>query len=102
MNTAQLNASNHHDQPRKFSLRMPRIVAVSAALGLACAAGAATATSAVAATPAPHGGTKAAAARPIQAHHHDERGQFGRHGGLRGGDYGDDDDCEGLIVLLCV
>ena len=47
---------------KKKSFRIPRLVAVSAALGLACAAGAATATSAVAATPATQVVTKAAPA----------------------------------------
>ncbi|WP_369386699.1 hypothetical protein AB5J72_03120 [Streptomyces sp. CG1] len=48
--------------PKKTVFRMPRVFAVSAAVGIACAAGVATATSAVAATPAAHVATKAAPA----------------------------------------
>jgi len=49
MNTAQGNSPM-----KKKSFRIPRVIAVSAALALACATGAATATSAAAATPVSH------------------------------------------------
>ncbi|WP_158692858.1 hypothetical protein [Streptomyces roseochromogenus] len=70
--------------PKKTVSRMPRVFAVSAALGIACAAGVATATSAVAATPVTHVATKAA---PAWSH--------GGHGG------GDENKCgNGLLDLL--
>ncbi|GGU53266.1 hypothetical protein GCM10010211_17440 [Streptomyces albospinus] len=70
-----------------------RIFTVSAALGIALAAGSATATSAIAATPlASHVAVKAPAAQARAADGH------GRH---HGGGEGDEGDCKGLIVLLC-
>ncbi|MER6025131.1 hypothetical protein [Streptomyces sp. NPDC001851] len=58
---------------KKAVSRIPRVFAVSAAVGIACAAGVATATSAVAATPATHVAVKAAPA-------------YG-HGGGEGGEH---------------
>ena len=67
---------------KKAVSRIPRVFAVTVAVGIACAAGVATATSAVAATPATHAATVAA----------------GR-GGL--GDGGDDMQCgNGLLPIL--
>ncbi|GEC08381.1 hypothetical protein SSP24_60360 [Streptomyces spinoverrucosus] len=51
-----MNTTPH---PKKAVSRIPRALAVSAAVGIACAAGVATATSAAAATPATHVATKA-------------------------------------------
>ncbi|MEU1011767.1 hypothetical protein ACIP4Y_02195 [Streptomyces sp. NPDC088810] len=51
-----MNTTPH---PKKVVSRIPRVFAVSVAVGIACAAGVATATSAVAATPATHVATKA-------------------------------------------
>ncbi|MET8078734.1 hypothetical protein [Streptomyces sp. NPDC005303] len=48
---------------KKTVCRIPRVFAVSAVVGIVCAAGMATATSAVAATPATHVATKAAPAK---------------------------------------
>ncbi|MGV4984982.1 hypothetical protein ACVB8X_38940 [Streptomyces sp. NRAIS4] len=64
--------------------RIPRALAVSAAVGIACAAGLATATSAVAATPAAtHVATKAAAPA------------YGHGGG------GDENACgDGILAIL--
>ncbi|WP_405525255.1 hypothetical protein OG426_19735 [Streptomyces canus] len=68
---------------KKAVSRIPRVFAVSVAVGIACAAGLATATSAVAATPATHAVTKAAPA-----------------GGHGGGD-GEDFQCgNGLLPIL--
>ncbi|WP_328782776.1 hypothetical protein OIE52_18885 [Streptomyces canus] len=68
---------------KKAVSRIPRVFAVTVAVGIACAAGVATATSAVAATPATHAVTKAAPA----------------HGGY-GGD-GDEFQCgNGLLPIL--
>ncbi|MFG2356198.1 hypothetical protein [Streptomyces sp. NPDC048521] len=68
---------------KKAVSRIPRIFAVSAAVGIACAAGLATATSAVAATPATHVVTKAT---PAYGH---------------GGGDGDDFQCgNGLLPIL--
>ncbi|WP_158013122.1 hypothetical protein [Streptomyces sp. Root369] len=47
---------------KKAVSRIPRVFAVTVAVGIACAAGVATATSAVAATPTTHAVTKAAPA----------------------------------------
>ncbi|MEU6590985.1 hypothetical protein ABZ923_17490 [Streptomyces sp. NPDC046881] len=70
---------------KKIVSRIPRVFAVSVAVGIACAAGVATATSAVAATPATHAVTKAS---PV----------YGGHGG--GGD-GDEFQCgNGLLPIL--
>ncbi|MGW2036171.1 MULTISPECIES: hypothetical protein [Streptomyces] len=70
---------------KKAVSRMPRVFAVSAAVGIVCAAGVATATSAVAATPAAHVVTKAAPALG--------------HGGGGGG--GDEFQCgNGLLPIL--
>ncbi|MFF0083633.1 hypothetical protein ACFYR1_28550 [Streptomyces canus] len=67
---------------KKAVSRIPRVFAVTVAVGIACAAGVATATSAVAATPATHAVTKAAPA------------------GGYGGD-GDDNQCgNGLLPIL--
>jgi Na+/H+ antiporter NhaD/arsenite permease-like protein len=67
---------------KKAVSRIPRVFAVTVAVGIACAAGVATATSAVAATPATHAVTKAAPA--------------GGHGGG-----GDDMQCgNGLLPIL--
>ncbi|GGV26096.1 hypothetical protein GCM10010260_78130 [Streptomyces filipinensis] len=92
MNTAQVNPAKY---PRLLS-RMPRICAVSAvsaALGMTWLAG--TANAASAATPAPHAAAQTTGVTPAPAHGH--RAPEAQRGG---GDYGDD-DCEGLIVLLC-
>ncbi|MFE5812984.1 hypothetical protein ACFQ6S_06140 [Streptomyces sp. NPDC056479] len=51
-----MNTTPH---PKKAVSRIPRALAVCAAVGIACAAGVATATSAVAATPATHVAAKA-------------------------------------------
>ncbi|MEU8027264.1 hypothetical protein [Streptomyces sp. NPDC049099] len=76
---------NTTPQLKKAVSRIPRVFAVSAAVGIACAAGVATATSAVAATPATHVATKAAPA-------------YGHGGG--GGD-GEHFQCgNGLLDLL--
>lgn len=97
MNT-ELNLRNHPDHSKIRASRLPRILAVSAALGIACAAGTATAASAVAATPDPHAATKGAVARSHQAY---GPGDF--RGKARSDGYGDDDDgCTGLIVIVCV
>lgn len=50
-----MNTTPH---PKKVVSRIPRVLAVGAAVGIACAAGVATATSAVAVTPAAHVATK--------------------------------------------
>ncbi|MFE6624525.1 hypothetical protein ACFZBP_37325 [Streptomyces sp. NPDC008086] len=42
---------NNTPHPKKFVSRIPRVLAVGAAVGIVCASGMATATSAVAATP---------------------------------------------------
>ncbi|MEU5540089.1 hypothetical protein [Streptomyces sp. NPDC020362] len=97
MNTAQLKHPKRPTHSMKTLSRIPRIVVVSAALGIACVAGAAPTASAVAATPHPHVATDATDARTIPAHAHGESGVHGRLGGQD--DYGD--DCDGLIVLLC-
>ncbi|MGW7528552.1 hypothetical protein [Streptomyces sp. NPDC054783] len=76
-----MNTAPH---PKKTVSRMPRVFAVCAALGLACAAGVATATSAVAATPPTHVATKATPA-------------YG-HGGGGGGE---ENQCgNGLLPIL--
>ncbi|MER6072999.1 hypothetical protein ACFYZB_43170 [Streptomyces sp. NPDC001852] len=76
-----MNTTPH---PKKTVSWIPRVFAVSAAMGIACAAGVATATSAVAATPATHVATKAAPA-------------YG-HGGGGGGE---ENQCgNGLLPIL--
>ncbi|MFH9083160.1 MULTISPECIES: hypothetical protein [unclassified Streptomyces] len=75
---------NTTPRSKKAVSRISRLFVVSAAVGIACAAGVATATSAVAATPAAH----AAPATPA----------YGGHGG--GGD-GDEFQCgNGLLPIL--
>lgn len=98
MNTAQQNLTDAPRHSRKTTSRIPRIVAVSAALGIACAAGVATAASAVAATPAPSLTTKTTTVRSIPAGGHGEHDHH--HGGVFDGHYGGG-ECEGLIVILC-
>jgi hypothetical protein len=98
MNTAQLNLTNAPRHSRKTAPRIPRIFAVGAALGIACAAGVATAASAVAATPAPSLTARAATVRSIPADGHG--GHRHHHGGVFDGHYGGG-ECEGLIVILC-
>ncbi|MFJ9543470.1 hypothetical protein ACIRPX_40455 [Streptomyces sp. NPDC101225] len=89
MNTAELDpSSSRHSE--KTGSRIPRILAMGAALGLACAALAGTAAPAMAAPPAPHGAT-------AQSQAHDDRAAHHRHGGWDD----DGDDCDGLIVLIC-
>ncbi|MEU6257021.1 hypothetical protein [Streptomyces sp. NPDC047043] len=92
MNTAQLNPANAPRHSKKSSVRLPRIVTVGAALGIACAAGMATAATAVAATPA----SSLTAARAVHGHGGGHDGDFHGIGGHFGGG-----DCDGLIVLLC-
>jgi len=100
MNTTQGTNPTRPGRANKIAFRLPRIFAVSAALGLACAAGVATAASAAAATPAAQLTAKTTAAERISAH---GPGLEGVHRGHRGGGHDDDDgDCKGLIVLLCV
>lgn len=84
MNTAELNHPDHARHSEKVGSRIPRIFALGAALGIACAAVVASAASAVAAPTAPHTATATTTASS--------------HGG-----YGDDDgdDCDGLLVLIC-
>lgn len=53
---------NNTPHPKKVVSRIPRVFAVSAAVGIVCAAGVATATSAVAATPTTHVTSKTAPA----------------------------------------
>ncbi|MCI3243377.1 MULTISPECIES: hypothetical protein [Streptomyces] len=92
MNTAERNHSEPLRHSEKAGPRIPRILAVGAALGLACAALAGAASPAMAAAPRPDGPAKATA-----DHRHDDRGAHRGHD-----DWDDDgDDCDGLIVLLC-
>lgn len=75
-----MNTTPH---PEKTVSRIPRVFAVSVAVGIACAAGLATATTAVAATPATHVATKAAPA------------------GHGGGGGGEENQCgNGLLPIL--
>ncbi|MGW0733739.1 hypothetical protein [Streptomyces sp. NPDC002851] len=77
---------NNTPHLKKAVSLMPRVFAVSAAVGIACATGVATATSAVAATPAAHVATKATPA-------------YG--GGGHGGGGGDELQCgNGLLPIL--
>ncbi|MBL1086606.1 hypothetical protein JK359_32400 [Streptomyces actinomycinicus] len=74
---------NTTPQLKKAVVRIPRAFAVTATVGIVCAAGLATATSAVAAAPAAHVATKAA---PALAH---------------GGGGGEDFQCgNGLLPIL--
>ncbi|MEU2713072.1 hypothetical protein [Streptomyces sp. NPDC007205] len=66
---------------------------MSALLGVACLAG--TANAAAAAPPAPHTAAQATAATAVPADVHRAPAR------PAGGDYGDD-ECDGLIVLLCL
>ena len=96
MNTAQGNNPTRPGRANKIAFRLPRIFAVSAVLGIACAAGAATVTSAAAATPAVQLTAKTTAAERMSAPAH------GASRGHVGGHDDDDGDCNGLIVLICV
>lgn len=96
MNTAQHTpATSPH-----LASRIRRIctaTAVSAVLATAWVAGSASAASAAAQTPVPHVAAQATAVTSAPAHGHPapaaQRG---------GGDYGDDDECDGLIIVLCI
>jgi hypothetical protein len=98
MNTAQLNLADAPRHSRKTTSRIPRIVAVSAALGIVCAAGVATAATAVAAPPSPSLTTKTTTARSVPAGDHG--GHDHHHGGVFDGHRGGG-ECVGLIVILC-
>jgi hypothetical protein len=89
MNTAQLDTGCPRPSEKSGS-RIPRILAVGAALGLACAALAGTAAPAMAAPSAPHSASQAAG--PDRSH--SDRAYHGH-------DDDDGDDCDGLIVLIC-
>ncbi|MGW3208794.1 hypothetical protein [Streptomyces sp. NPDC001135] len=67
---------------------------MSALLGLACLAG--TANAAAAAPPAPHAAAQATGGAAVPTNVHRAPVRPG------GGDYGDDDECDGLIILLCI
>jgi hypothetical protein len=93
MNTAERNHRETHRDSEKAGPRIPRIAAVGAALGLACAALAGATSPALAAASHLEGTAKATA-----DHRQDERGAARGHGGW---DDDDGDDCDGLIVLIC-
>ncbi|GAA3832662.1 hypothetical protein GCM10022403_077130 [Streptomyces coacervatus] len=100
MNTTQGNNPTRPGRANKIAFRLPRIFAVSAVLGIACAAGAATAASAAAATPAVQLTAKTTAAERISAQGHADEGS--QRGHIGGGHDDDGGDCNGgLIVLLC-
>jgi len=92
MNTAERNQYETLRHSEKAGPRIPRIFALGAALGLACAAMAGAAAPAMAAVPHPHGSTQATA-----DHRDEDRGASRGHGGWDD----DGDDCDGLIVLIC-
>ncbi|MCX5425716.1 hypothetical protein [Streptomyces sp. NBC_00078] len=99
MNTPLSNHPSTPDHAERTSTRIPRILAVGAALGIACAALVGAAGSAVAAAPAPHDDAreKASSSAPSRGHGQEEHRGHGGYGG-----YDDDgDDCDGLIVLIC-
>ena len=81
MNTPLHNHPNTPEHAERTSTRIPRILAMGAALGIACAALVGAAGSAVAAAPAPHDDAR-------------DKASSSAHGD-------DGDDCDGLIVLIC-
>jgi anti-sigma factor RsiW len=92
MNTPQHQRPNRPAHSQQISSRIPRILALGAALGIVSAALTGTAVAA----PGPHDGPREGAGHSVPAHGHHER-----EGHPGGGHDDDGDDCDGLLVLIC-